>query len=235
VHEHQSPAAWSRQRGGTADEDLFQFDCSALQDYARCRNAVSGLYDGNQEHIKAYMDTMCWTAENVIEYPCTDGKDNEFHLSAWNWLPAPGSQEFIRASSEIDLESIMMYYSSTGSRDTQNEPVLLLIQGDELFTFGSVDGYENYPVSPLDVEGATLLSPAPRDSTSNPPLFSPASSYHATWEASAGQECQAGPSSTGSSRRRSPRRINKRHENLKRRAAEARAAMGRGLAAGSYI
>jgi hypothetical protein len=223
---------------------------------------VKDLYNYDIDEADEYMFDMCLTNTGPYEQPCRDTQGNWFYLSATNWLPQLGSQQFVRTGGKIDMRSIMLYSSFAGSKVPSSIPVLYLVDSSGTrSTFQPDDGYSVYPPSQLDVEAAIMLSPNPRPAVNQPPYFTNASPLQPTWE-SAGNgfaSCSTNPagdcnapspdSSSNSpsnpfadchaespSRKRGLAGRNRRHEGLVRRGAEARAAMmGRLLATGSYF
>jgi hypothetical protein len=232
--------------------DKFELDCTALDDYAECYSKVKQMLNNNQARVDEYMADMCSSGWGVVRNPCSS--DPTDLLSAYQWLAPLGSPFFVQAGGQLDLRSGMLYRSEAGGK-TRDSVVYRYINDDGTRSLIIPDGgYTIYPPSPLDAEGATMLSPNPRDSTVQAPYYSEASPFHATYEDDGNpfNDCNSDPfdddcapdddgcissgsSSSSSSRRSMERRSSKRHEQLQRRGEEARAAMRARFAAGSYI
>jgi hypothetical protein len=231
-HEHKHPKAWSRPRGGTADVDSFLFHCENLADYDECRSAVAQQLHNDQAAVDQYMTDMCTSVALLLSHLCWNGVGAGVPLTAADWLPELGGTQFTQFGDDIDMRSVMLY-SSFGGNKAYGVPVYEVA---DPFLGASIvqpdGGYSHYQPSAQDIEGAVMLSPNPRDSTSQPPFYTSASPFHATWEDQDNpfDDCYA-----GSVTRRATKKPNKRHEQLKRRGVEARAAMRLRVAAGSYI
>jgi hypothetical protein len=235
-HEQQNPNAWSKSRGGVGNADIFTFHCENLADYDKCLGEVKKQFDNDEAKVKKYMADMCTSTALLLKNPCWDGDGKARDaplLNAVQWLPVLGGAQFVQFSQEVDRKSIMIYASYGSSKGAGvsvyeiNDPF-----GDEPVFIQPDGGYSIFPPSVLDIEGAIMMSPNPRDRTDQPPHYTPASPFYATWE---NQDNPFDDCHADSVTRRGMKKPNKRHEQLKRRGAEARVAMRRRLAMGSYI
>ena len=233
LHEHQHPKAWSREHGGVGSTDAFIFHCENLADYDKCRSDVAKWKEDDQAEVDAYMTLMCTSADLAYKNPCWAGEGESYALSLVQWLPNPGSAQFVQFGYSIDERSGMIYDSYSGSKE----------YGKLVYEMVGFNGGDPKPVEPdgifnlwppngLDVVGAFMLSPGVLASINQIPFFAAASNFRATWE---NQGNSFGECRTSSVSRRGLKKPNRQHEQLKRRGAEARAAMRRRLAAGSYV
>ena len=129
-HEHQNPAFWSQQYGGSAPPEraIFgrsTFTCSHLLDYEVLLIRVEGNTTTKQE------------GDALVAEACSKiTKAREVGFSAEEWLPLPANEFKVGSSGRsIDWDSIMLYPSHHMSVNTANgepAPVLLKPDGSEI-------------------------------------------------------------------------------------------------------
>lgn len=129
---------WSREYGGTADENTFDFFCPRLEQYDAKKDELEAAHPSWSED----------QIEKTLEPLCKGIHEGDFIIT--QYLSRPIGEGYIDDRGKIDLASIMLYYSTRNGGEIpmtdRRKKVLILSEGE-----GGDDFEESEKPSPGDV------------------------------------------------------------------------------------